>query len=103
MTCIRKNDVGTVLEATIKDCDTDAVVDVQTATTQQFFIRKPDGSTLTKTTTFTTTGVDGKIEYTSISGDFDIPGLYYLQAFVILASGEWHTTAFDFEVKDNFG
>ncbi len=84
-------DTGTVLVLTITDQD-DAVVSLVGATVKQILMKKPDGVVLTKAASFTTDGSDGKIQWTTLVTDLDVPGLWILQGNVQLASGAWHTT-----------
>jgi len=97
---IHENDVGTVLEATLKD---DGVpVDVSTATTQEFVITRPDKSRIQRTTTFVTDGTDGKIQYVTVSTDLTPTGPYRLQAHIVLAAGdEFRTDILGFKVYPN--
>lgn len=85
---IHVGDIGTVIIFTITDQD-GAIVDVSTASTKQVFLRRPSGSVLTKTASFTTNGTDGKIQYTTISGDINMAGNWYAQAYVVTAAGSW--------------
>ena len=81
-------DIGTVFRTTIKDQDGTAV-DVSSASTLQIIFKKPDGTILTKTAVFTTDGVNGNIEYPTISGDLDTAGSWTWQARVVIGSTEW--------------
>lgn len=91
-------DIGTVIEMTVTNQD-DAVVDLSTATTKQIILKKPDGTKLTKTASFVTDGTDGKLSYTTASGDIDQSGPWQLQAYVVLSGGSWHTTKAEMEVS----
>lgn len=97
---IHKNDIGTTFKLTVKDED-DAVVDVSSASTKDILIEKPDASVLTKTSSFTTDGTDGIIEYSTISGDIDAIGKYKIQGKVILSGSTYYTDVKTFVVKDN--
>ncbi len=97
---IHKGDIGTIIELTIKDGT--IIVDISGATTKQIFFRKPDETTvLTKTGTLTTDGTDGKVRYTTISGDLDEVGVWQVQAHVITPAGEWRSDIKDMSVHDN--
>jgi hypothetical protein len=67
-----------------------APIDISAATSMLIIIRKPNGVKLTKTASFTTDGKDGKIKYTTVNGDFDIPSsdtaLYKAQGIVSCSS-----------------
>ena len=66
---IHLGDIGTVFEVTIMDGK--SVVNVSTATDITFHFKKPSGTLITKTGQFATNGSDGKVKYTTISGDLD--------------------------------
>ena len=98
---IFEDDIGTVFEFTITECinGVDTVVDVSSQSSMSFFFKKPDKSLLTKTPSFTTDGTDGKIEYTTLTGDLDAPGDWFLQAEVVIpASGTFRTSLIAFTV-----
>ena len=55
---IRVGDIGTKFQVTVKDGA--SVVDISSATsTKQIILKKPDGTTLTKSATFSSDGTDG--------------------------------------------
>ena len=64
---VRKDDIGTVFEVTVKD--NGIVVDVSSVSVKQIKFLKPDGTIDTQTAAFKTNGTDGIIIYTAISGD----------------------------------
>ncbi len=96
---IHVNDIGTVLIFTIKDGS--SVVDVSTATTKQIIFSNPSCSTVTKSGSFTTDGTDGKIQYTTVSGDLDVGGTWRAQAYIVIGGNEWHSDITSFEVHPN--
>ena len=101
---IQKNDFGTVIRVTVQDLQANGstlVLDVSAATTAQFILRKPSGAKLTKTTSFTTDGTDGNIEYTTIAGDMSESGDWKLQVYLIFPTGSWRTDIGSFNVCDN--
>jgi hypothetical protein len=97
---IHKNDVGTVFERTIHD-QSNVVVDISGATTKQLIFVKPNGAKLTKTAGFTTDGKDGKLRYSTVSGDLNLSGTWSVQAHIILTTGEWYSDSSTFVVNDN--
>lgn len=97
---ITAGDVGTVIRYTIKDQD-GVVVDISTATTKQIILRSPAGKKLTKTATFTTSGTDGKIQYSTQAGDIDTPGVWSRQAKIVLPGGTFYTDILTFPVEVN--
>lgn len=96
---IHIGDVGTVLEATIKDGDT--VVNISSATVKKFKFERPDGSTFEKTASFTTDGSDGKIKYTTEASVLNVVGVWRFQAYLELASGKWSSDIAEFTVFRN--
>lgn len=106
MACeIHVNDIGTVFEITIKECNAqgvEVIVDLSTATIKKICFRKPNKSILTVDAIFKTNGSDGIIQYVSVANDLDIPGTWAKQAFVAFpAAGSWRSTLVDFEVVSN--
>lgn len=97
---IHKGDIGTVFEATIMDGT--SIVDVSSATTQELYFKKQSGTTMTKVTTFTTDGTDGKIQWaTTVIGDLDEVGELQIQGHVILPTGEWKTDIYTDTIYEN--
>lgn len=96
---IHVNDIGNTFTVTLKDGVGE--VNISTATTKSIIFGKPDGTTLTKTAVFATDGEDGVIQYSSILGDLDIPGIWSIQAHVVLPTGNWRTDIAHFDVHGN--
>lgn len=85
---VRKDQLGTVFQATIKDDADDTVVDVSGATTLEIKAKKPDGTILTKTATMTGDGTDGKIEFSDDSGELvDTTGTWRYWGRVVFSDG----------------
>jgi hypothetical protein len=82
---LQQDAIGAIIRGTI--IEDDVAVDVAAVTTKQLVLRKPNGSVLTKTATFTTDGTDGKIQYATIAGDLDVSGVWESQARVIFSGG----------------
>jgi hypothetical protein len=99
---IHVNDVGTNFVVTIKNEDNEAV-DVSTASIKNLIFRKPDGTLLTKASSFVTDGTDGQIKYSFISGDLDQHGKWSVQAFIDFGSTEWYSDIDKFTVYNNLG
>ena len=96
---IHKGDVGTVFTFTIKDSDTS--VDISNATTLQFLLKGPGGTTTTISANMVGTGSTGSINFTSTAAHFDTSGTYKLQGVVADTSGSWHTDVYEFFVWPN--
>ena len=97
---VHVNDWGTKFVITIKD-EAGAVVDVSSASTRKIYFTKPNGELLTNDAGFMTDGTDGKIQYTTIEGDVDIPGTWKVQGMIETAEGEWSSDITEFEVEPN--
>ena len=103
MTTFHVGDFGTALILTVEE--NGATVDISAVTTKTIKLRTPDGRTLTKTATFTTSGVNGQFQYTLQQGDLDMPGRWRWQGY-LTGLGGWsgHTSeAQPFEVKQVVG
>jgi len=101
MTCgIHEGDIGTQIRVTIQDRNSTAI-NISDATATYIIFKKPDGSTVTKTAAFLTDGIDGKIRYTSVSGDFNTVGSWKIQGYIITPSGSWHSEFESFKVLRN--
>lgn len=96
---IHVDDIGTQIVLTIKDDD--QIVDISSASSLEFIIRKPDTTKHTKTGSLYTDGTDGKMYYASVAGDFDRPGKYKVQGKVTMNSGVYYTSIFSFKVYCN--
>ena len=96
----RKDDAGTVIEVTITDA-AGVVLDISDATTRELIFRRPyTTARAPKAATFTTEGTDGKIQYTTVVTDLDVPGTWEVQAHIITPSGNWRSTVKTFTVGD---
>ena len=96
---IHVDDVGTQFLLTIMDGS--AAVDISSASTKQIIIKKPSGTKMTKSATFSSDGSDGKIYYSSIADDLDETGSYKLQGKVIISDGTFYTDITTFKVHRN--
>ena len=95
-------DIGTTFKCLIKDEDSE-IVNVSGANLKQITFRKPGGTVVDKSASFTTDGADGYIQYVSVSGDLNAPGMWSLQAYVGLSGAYWHSTINQFKVHPNIG
>ena len=97
---IHEGDIGTKLLITVTDCGT--IVDISTATSLSIFIKKPDGTILTRTGILETDGTDGQMYYITEAGDLDVAGTYKIQGRVSFASGaSYYTSTATFRVECN--
>ena len=91
MSDIQLGDIGTVFSI-----ETGAVL--TGATTTEILIQKPDLSLATWTATVSGT----KLTYTTVANDLDQRGVWKGHAHVILPSGDWRGSLFQFSVEDKF-
>ena len=90
------------IELTIRQCDSNAILDISTQTAMSITIVGPS-STPGKTvnSVFVTDGTDGKMTSTFLKGVISIIGKWSLQGLVVLPTGTHHTNIETFEVKAN--
>ncbi len=93
-------DVGTRILSTIVDESADPV-DLSSATTINYLLRKPSGTISTLGATLFTDGTDGKIYFTTLSTTLDEAGFYKLQAYIETPTKQWHTDKVAFRVYPN--
>lgn len=99
---IHINDVGTKILVTVKDGT--SAVDISAAVavgSKQIIIKKPSGTKLEKDAVFNSDGIDGKIYYLIVLGDFDEAGTYKIQGKVIISDGTFYTDIQSFKVHRN--
>lgn len=106
-TTVRLNDVGVVFTVTILEPDPNnpselIVKDISTATVLEIILQtpNPDLTKVTKTAVFSTDGTDGKITFTSIAGDLDLAGRWFLEGEVTLPTGKFRSTRTHFDVEE---
>jgi len=92
---IYKNDIGTVIEIVI---ETDE--DISGATELSFLVTKPDNSTDTWTATYSLVDSDKTLSYTTIEGDLNVAGYYYIQPYIDIATWSGRGNTVRFKVYD---
>jgi hypothetical protein len=96
---IHVGDIGTQLIMTVKDDG--EIVDISPSVNLVVILKKPNGETYSKSGQLLTNGSDGKMYYTSINGDFNVPGNYKIQGIVTLPNGTFYTSISTFKVFCN--
>ena len=96
MTCtnqIHVGDYGTVIDITVTECveGEEVAADISAATTKTLILKDPAAAVTTKVMTFKTDGSDGVLQYTILTGEFDVAGTWSLQVRVILPTGDWYS------------
>ncbi len=94
---VKYGDIGTIFRETFYD-EAGVLQPINDATGKMFAFKKPDASIIWRTGVFFTDGSDGKLQYTTVSGDLDQVGRWQFQAQVITPSGEWSGDIIDFMV-----
>lgn len=94
---VHNGDIGTIFRLTITDTSGTAI-DVSTAATKYIYFQDPTSAKVQKTAVFTTNGSDGKIQYTSVSGDIDMVGTWQVQGYVETSLGKFWTEKDSFKV-----
>ena len=74
-------DYGFAIVLTLTDA-TGTAVNISTATTKSYNIRKPDQTVSTVTATFVSDGSEGKLTWTVTTGFFTLAGEYQIEAYV---------------------
>ena len=93
-----KNDVGTVLEATIKDQD-GVVVDISSSTLRTFKFHTPSKTLVSKSAVLSGSGTDGKLRYVTVADDLNVTGTWTLQVYIEIGAGvTFHTSVAVFDV-----
>ena len=100
-TIIHNGDVGTIIRLTITEDDDTTAIDVSGASVKKFYFLKPDNTKENVTAEFDSTGVDGKLKYTTIAGDIDTTGRWQVQAYVEIGAAKYYSTKTTFIVQSN--
>lgn len=90
------NDIGTIFRVTVNDTTStggSTVADISDATTITFTFKRPDGTTFSRSGSFTSDGSDGKVQYTTVDGDLDGAGTWSLQVLIVTSGGLTHNTS----------
>ena len=95
---IHVGDIGTIIDVTIKEAGVAAVI--SSATVREFRFQKKDKTTFDKTVAFKTDGTDGILTYTTVVGDIDLAGRWYVQAYLEMPSWEGFTAKVTFQVDE---
>jgi len=96
---IHEDDIGTKLLVTVTDDG--VVVDISVASALDIYVKKPDGTVLSRTGVLETDGTDGKMYYITVAGDTDVAGTYKIQGRVVLPGGSYYTSTGTFKVHCN--
>jgi hypothetical protein len=106
MNNLQVNDVGTTFILTIKERDPDnpdslIVVNIAAAASMAVKFKKPDGTVISRTGTLYGSGTDGKMKYTTVSGDIDQAGRWSIQAAATIGGWIGRSDIHQFVVRQN--
>lgn len=82
---IQVNDAGTQIVLKVREGA--RRLDLSAATLKRIVLTKPDGNEMSRDAAFLTDGTDGGLAYTTVPGEMDQPGLWTVQAELVL--GTW--------------
>ncbi len=100
---IHVGDIGTLFIVTILDESGD-IVNLTAATELEITFKNSRGQNLVVAmpdVSLYTDGLDGKIKYTTVSGDIPYAGTYYIQGRIVTLNTEYHSTIDSFTVEAN--
>lgn len=101
-TSLQQNCVGITFIVVVTQQDGVTPQDISGATSLNMFLTKPDLSISSNEATFVTDGTDGKMQYTTQSGELSTIGIYKVQGEYISGSGVFYTQKTYFIVEPNF-
>ncbi len=94
-------DTGSVFTVTLTKPDGSTPLDVSNYTVLQFILLSPTSGAKVVNGALVGNGSDGKVSYTTRSGDLDSAGTWNIQVYVVTPQGAWHSDIATFKVKDN--
>jgi hypothetical protein len=96
------DDVGKVFNITVYRSDTETALDISaanTTTSRLLMFTKSDGTVVTTTAAFVTSGTDGALVLTTPTGLFSVDGEYKMQLRLALGANTiLHTDIYSFDV-----
>jgi hypothetical protein len=96
---VQQNDAGLAYTVTINDAN--GPFDVSRASLVQYLFQKPDGSMLTVNASFVNDGTDGQVVYITGPSDFDQPGTWSHQVYIVIGSSHKYSNTTRFKVYPN--
>lgn len=76
-------------------------VDISATILKELIFRKPDGSVITKTAQFSTNGLDGALQWSTVAGDVEPWGTYMVQPNIAIPGFTGRGQRVPFEVLKN--
>lgn len=90
-------DHGTVFAIVCRD-QNNQVIDISDATALKILFKKPDGTTFSKTASFTTDGTDGSLQCSTTRTELDTEGKWRYQGWVEKVGWEGYTDVLKFDL-----
>ena len=97
---VQEATIGVMIEYTVLDT-LGVALDISGATTKKLVFKKPNGVVITKDADYTTDGSDGKLQYSSTTGDLLPYGTWSVQAYIVRSGLDGRTERATFSVLRN--
>ena len=78
-----------------------AILDISSASPINIIFTKPDGTNFTREASLVTTGIDGRMEYTTAASELNVAGDWSYYGEVTFVNGKWATTSVPFVLEAN--
>lgn len=83
---LQKGAIGATIEIDV--IEDNVALDLTTVVQKDLYFRKPNGTVVSVSADFVTTGSDGKVKYVTTAADFlDVPGVWKVQAYLAFSGG----------------
>ena len=104
MIIFQKNAINVDIKLTVKDSTTLLPINISTSLVHDFIFERPDGTWFSRTASFATNGIDGKLIYTTAADDLDQTGHWGLQVELdFIGAYQGRTQFAEFNVLRNIG
>lgn len=87
---VRVGDIGTIIR--LRVLDESGVVDISTSTVRRIILTAPDHTARTLTATLTSSGTDGRLQYTTVANDINQIGNWEARAQIEFTSSQHFTS-----------
>jgi len=94
---IQVGDAGTQIVVKVRDGG--RRMDLSAATSRRIVLTKPDGNEVLRDADFVTDGTDGALVYVTGAGEVDQPGLWQVQAQLVVGSWSGRTSRASLRVE----
>lgn len=98
---LQEDAIGALIVVTVVDGN-GAAINLSGSTTKKLIFRKPNKKIVEKDADYFTDGSDGKLKYTTVSGDLKPDGVWRVQAYIVKSGViDGRTKVGLFEVRAN--